>query len=36
MKCVCFLGDTNPTAETIGRGGCFVLELFELYLKTLN
>jgi len=34
-------GDTNPSAETIGRGGCFVLESFvlfydKLYLKTFN
>lgn len=41
MKYVRFWGETNPSAETIGRGGCFVLESFvlfydELYLKAFN
>lgn len=39
--CLVLGKDTNPSAETIGRGGCFVLEslvLFydKLYLKAFN
>lgn len=39
--CLVLGGDTNPSAETIGRGRCFVLESFvlfydELYLKAFN
>lgn len=42
MKYVWFWrGDANPSAETIGRGGCFVIESFllfydELYLKAFH